>query len=67
MVVPVSGDRQPRRSEPFLMPRVFRTEKPLDKAIFEQALAESMVTAHENGGYAHDQVHLLSDDDLRQA
>jgi hypothetical protein len=54
-------------SEPFLMLRVFRTEKPLDKAIFEQALAESMVTAHENGGYAHDQVHLLSDDDLRQA
>ncbi|KAJ9120780.1 hypothetical protein QFC22_002713 [Naganishia vaughanmartiniae] len=44
-----------------------RTEKPLDKAIFEQALAESAVTAHENGGYPQDQMHLLSDDDLRQA
>lgn len=51
----------------FSFATAFRTEKPLDKSIFEQALSESTITAQENGGYAADQVHLLSDDALRQA
>lgn len=43
-----------------------RTEKPLDKALFEQALAEYSSTVSENGGSGHDQVHLLDEDSFRR-
>ncbi|KAI5453982.1 hypothetical protein NCC49_004975 [Naganishia albida] len=43
-----------------------RTEKPLDKALFEQALAEYTSTVSENGGGAHDQVHLLDEESFRR-
>lgn len=45
---------------------LLRTEKPLDKALFEQALAEYTSTVSENGGSGHDQVHLLNEDSFRR-